>query len=185
MHDNTERSLRARASILTEIAVGDVLNGHELEAIQGAPVQIPDPEWLVHLQFRRFAGCPVCNLHLQSIAQRHDEILAAGIREVVVFHSSAEPMLELQGELPPAVLASTCLTRPSPQATTSQQPYGTRRSCPNRVRYASSPPTWRLRSQRRSNPRSTEPMRCSPVSAHAQRPRSGSSRTTPRSSSTR
>lgn len=35
----------------------------------------------------------------------HDEILAAWIREVVVFHSSAATMLELQGELPFAVIA--------------------------------------------------------------------------------
>ncbi|WP_259464520.1 hypothetical protein [Streptomyces sp. TLI_171] len=26
---------------------------------------------LLHLQFRRFAGCPVCNLHLRSFAVRH------------------------------------------------------------------------------------------------------------------
>jgi peroxiredoxin len=63
-------------------------------------VRLPDPERLVHLQFRRYAGCPVCNLHLRSIARRRDELLAAGIREVVVFHSTAETMLEFQGELP-------------------------------------------------------------------------------------
>jgi peroxiredoxin len=90
---------------MTEVAMGDVLDHHELETIHGDPVQIPEPEWLVHLQFRRFAGCPVCNLHLRSIAQRHGDVLAAGIREVVVFHSSAETMLELQGELPFAAIA--------------------------------------------------------------------------------
>jgi peroxiredoxin len=68
-------------------------------------VQIPDPERVVHLQFRRYAGCPVCNLHLRSIAVRHDELVAAGLREVVVFHSSAETMLPLQGELPFAAIA--------------------------------------------------------------------------------
>ncbi len=90
---------------MTEVAEGDILDFYELETIHGDPVQLPDPARLVHLQFRRFAGCPVCNLHLRSIAQRHDEILAAGVREVVVFHSSAETMLELQGELPFAMIA--------------------------------------------------------------------------------
>jgi hypothetical protein len=90
---------------MTEVAEGDVLDLHELETIHGDPVQIPDPERFVHLQFRRFAGCPICNLHLRSIVQRHGEILAAGIREVVVFHSRAETMLELQGELPFAAIA--------------------------------------------------------------------------------
>jgi peroxiredoxin len=90
---------------MTRVNVEDVVYRHELVTIQGAPVQIPEPQRLVHLQFRRYAGCPVCNLHLRSITRRHDAILAAGIREVVVFHSSAETMLEFQGELPFAAIA--------------------------------------------------------------------------------
>ncbi|MEE3918755.1 hypothetical protein V2I01_10735 [Micromonospora sp. BRA006-A] len=53
----------------------------------GTGVDLPDPDRLIHLQFRRFAGCPVCNLHLRSIVRRHAEIEAAGVREVVLFHS--------------------------------------------------------------------------------------------------
>jgi peroxiredoxin len=90
---------------MTEVNVRTHLHHRELVTIRGEPVQIPQPEQLVHLQFRRYAGCPICNMHLRSITQRHDEILAAGIREVVVFHSSAETMLEFQGELPFAVIA--------------------------------------------------------------------------------
>ena len=90
---------------MTEVNVGDHLKERELLTIQGEPMQIPEPDRLVHLQFRRYAGCPICNMHLRSITQRHEEILAAGIREVVVFHSSAETMLEFQGELPFAVIA--------------------------------------------------------------------------------
>jgi peroxiredoxin len=66
---------------------------------------MPEPPWLVHLQFRRYAGCPVCNLHLRTITRRHEEIVAAGVREVVVFHSSADTMLEFQGGLPFAAIA--------------------------------------------------------------------------------
>ena len=90
---------------MATMSVEDVLNRHDLATIHGDPVQIPDSHRLVHLQFRRYAGCPVCNLHLRSIAVRHEEILAAGIREVVVFHSSAETMLGFQGELPFAAIA--------------------------------------------------------------------------------
>ncbi|WP_129663614.1 peroxiredoxin-like family protein [Phytoactinopolyspora endophytica] len=90
---------------MTRMSVGDVVAGHELGTIYGASVQVPDPERLVHLQFRRYAGCPVCNRHLRSFAVRHDEILAAGIREVVVFHSDAETMRELQADLPFAAVA--------------------------------------------------------------------------------
>jgi hypothetical protein len=90
---------------MTRVNVEDVLYHRELVTIQGDPVQIPEPQRLMHLQVRRYAGCPVCNLHLRSIARRHEEILAAGIHEVVVFHSSAETMLEFQGELPFAAIA--------------------------------------------------------------------------------
>ena len=36
-----------------------------LQNIYGMEVVLPNPQshW-VHLQFRRFAGCPICNLHL-------------------------------------------------------------------------------------------------------------------------
>jgi peroxiredoxin len=73
--------------------------------IHGNLVRIPDSERLVHLQFRRYAGCPACNVHLRSIARRNDEVLAAGIQEVVVFHSKRETMLEFQGALPFAAIA--------------------------------------------------------------------------------
>jgi peroxiredoxin len=77
----------------------------ELTSITGNPVRIPDDRWLVHLQFRRFAGCPVCNLHLRSIVRRHHEILAAGVREIVVFHSTTADLLPHAGDLPFDVIA--------------------------------------------------------------------------------
>ena len=76
-----------------------------LTNIHGEAVPVPDPEHLVHLQFRRFAGCPVCNLHLRSVVRRHDEIRAAGIREVVVFHSPAAELREHAADLPFDVIA--------------------------------------------------------------------------------
>jgi peroxiredoxin len=90
---------------MTQLNIGDTVRRRELNNIHGNTVRIPDIECLVHLQFRRYAGCPACNAHLRSIARRHDEILAAGIREVVVFHSKRETMLEFQGELPFAAIA--------------------------------------------------------------------------------
>lgn len=65
---------------------GGVVTARELTGVSGEAVPIPDPHRLVRLQFRRVAGCPICNVHLQSIVRRHDEIADAGIREVVVFH---------------------------------------------------------------------------------------------------
>ena len=68
-------------------------------------MSIPDADRLVHLQFRRFAGCPVCNLHLHSFNRSHKEIGAAGIREVIVFHSTAEGLRRYINDLPFAVIA--------------------------------------------------------------------------------
>ncbi len=89
----------------TRIQAGTVVKPRELVTIRSERVRIPDSRMLVHLQFRRFAGCPVCNLHLHSIVQRHEEIVAASIREVVVFHSTAEELLPYAGNLPFAVIA--------------------------------------------------------------------------------
>src|SRR5215469_261710 len=81
---------------MTQFTAGDTVGRHDLVTIHGNPV---------HLQFRRYAGCPVCNLHMRAVAARHDEILAAGIREVVVFYSDAETMLGFQGSMPFATVA--------------------------------------------------------------------------------
>ncbi len=82
-----------------------MLQPRKLVTILGGQVDLPDPGRLVHLQFRRFAGCPICNLHLRSIARRIDEISGAGVKEIAVFHSSRETMLPYQGDLPFAVIA--------------------------------------------------------------------------------
>jgi hypothetical protein len=54
---------------------------------------------------RRFAGCPICNLHLRSVAHRIDELRSAGVREVAVLHSTAETMRPSQADLPFDVVA--------------------------------------------------------------------------------
>jgi hypothetical protein len=87
------------------VGIRAVITGRELVSISGARVDVPDTAQLVHMQFRRFAGCPVCNLHLQSVVRRHDEIMAAGIREVVVFHSTADELRTHAADLPFAVIA--------------------------------------------------------------------------------
>ena len=71
-----------------------------LVTIADSTIRMPDANCLIHLQFRRFAGCPICNLHLRSFAIRHDEILAADIHEVIVFHSSATELRKYEGDLP-------------------------------------------------------------------------------------
>ena len=84
---------------------GDYVPSRTLAAISGEEISLPYREGLTHIQFRRFAGCPFCNLHLRSITARHAEIQSAGINEVVLFHSSAEDLLEYNEPTPFPVIA--------------------------------------------------------------------------------
>src|SRR5947199_620979 len=86
--------------------VGGAFPALDLTPTSGQPVTIPDPQGnFVHLQLRRFAGCPICNRHLRSIVTRHDEIRSHGIREVVVFHSTAAELAKHEAELPFPLIA--------------------------------------------------------------------------------
>jgi peroxiredoxin len=80
--------------------VGDIVSLEGLNNIHGVPVKVPSEERLIHLQFRRFAGCPICNLHLQSFFKRSSEIEKAGIHEVIVFHASKGEMLKNVVDVP-------------------------------------------------------------------------------------
>ena len=84
----------------SKIIAGQLFPRLQVKNIHGIEVSIPGSEPSTHLQFRRFAGCPVCNTHLQSFIARHQEIIEAGIREVVVFHSSDAELLPYQGRFP-------------------------------------------------------------------------------------
>jgi peroxiredoxin len=94
-----------RSGSRSPLKPGSTVKERGLTAVSGEQVAVPDPGRLTHLQFRRFAGCPVCNLHLRSVVRRHQEIEAAGIREVVLFHSPAEELLRHTSDLPFAVVA--------------------------------------------------------------------------------
>ena len=89
---------------MKKITIGKVIGKRRLATAESKPVEIPDAKDIVHLQFRRFAGCPFCSVHLRSIAKRHDEIAAAGIREVVVFRSTAAALRRHHADTPFAVI---------------------------------------------------------------------------------
>jgi peroxiredoxin len=86
------------------VSTGDVIAHHDLRVVVGDNVSIPSSGELIHLQFRRFAGCMVCNLHLKSIVDRYPEIALAGIREVVVFHSTTDEIRKHEAHLPFSVI---------------------------------------------------------------------------------
>ncbi len=84
---------------------GQKISFRKLETIESGWIEIPDAQKTIHLQFRRFAGCPFCNVHLKTFIQRHNEIVAAGIREVVVFRSTASALQQHHGNAPFAIIA--------------------------------------------------------------------------------
>jgi peroxiredoxin len=83
-----------------KISAGSAFPSLQLSGLDGATIAIPDAGETVHLQLRRFAGCPVCNLHLRSFVRRADELTTAGVREVIVFHSTPESLRVYEPELP-------------------------------------------------------------------------------------
>jgi peroxiredoxin len=92
-------------SMSARVRPGDQFPRLNLTEISGAAISIPDPGGaLTHLQFRRFAGCPICNLHLRTISGRLDEISSAGVREIVIFHSTPTELRKYEDGLPFAVI---------------------------------------------------------------------------------
>lgn len=79
---------------------GDMLATTTVEAVTGEAIPLPDPARLIHLQFRRFVDCPICNTHLAKFRKRAREIEAAGVKEVVVFHSSPKSIRSYQEGVP-------------------------------------------------------------------------------------
>jgi len=85
--------------------IGDSVEHRKLETIQSSEAEIPHSSMITHLQFRRFAGCPMCNLHIHSFVQRNNELLAHGVQEISVFHSSKKAMLKHHASAPFALIA--------------------------------------------------------------------------------
>lgn len=84
----------------TRWKAGDVVSARELVSYDDTRVAIPPVTGWIHLQFRRFAGCPICSLHLARLNTRRAEIEAADIAEVVVFRSSNEALRSYHAEVP-------------------------------------------------------------------------------------
>src|SRR6201986_5175695 len=90
----------AHPPFANEYVVGDRVVGRILTDMHGDTLPLPDPDLLVHLQFRRFAGCPICNLHLRPVALRAEALAAVGVKEVIVFHSHADELIPNESDVP-------------------------------------------------------------------------------------
>ena len=77
------------------------------ELIGGGSLSLSDLRGqAILLKFYRFADCPVCNLHVRTLVRRHDEVAAAGLTTVALFHSPLSRTERKQGfDLPFHVIA--------------------------------------------------------------------------------
>jgi len=86
------------------LAVGEQAPVTSFMSIANGAIRAQDDDRPLHLQFRRFAGCPICHLHLHSFLRRASE-LDPYVREVVFFHSSVEELRPHLAHLPPVTIA--------------------------------------------------------------------------------
>jgi peroxiredoxin len=87
-------------------AVGDIWGPSTWLTIAGTTVSLPDKDGAtVNLQFSRWAGCPICNMHLASFRARAADLERASVKVVIVFHSPSIDIEELRGDLPFALVA--------------------------------------------------------------------------------
>jgi len=92
---------------MTHFNPGNAIIHQTLHSTHGATVEIPHPTQLTHLQFRRFAGCPVCNLRIHEFFDRYTDLVDHNIQEVAVFQSSDEMMNKRLAEAPFPLIADT------------------------------------------------------------------------------
>lgn len=71
-----------------------------LETLESGGQRFPAESGWTHIQFRRFADCPICNLHLQEFIRRAEALSAKGIAEWVVFHSEPHLLLKHHATAP-------------------------------------------------------------------------------------
>jgi peroxiredoxin len=89
-----------------KVRIGQKINSFIVDTVDGVQQTVPDPfRKLTHLQFRRFAGCPICNYHLHIFTSNAAQLVSAGIQEIVLFHSSTTEMRKFQQDIPFVMVA--------------------------------------------------------------------------------
>ncbi|KAJ3015835.1 UNVERIFIED_CONTAM: hypothetical protein HDU68_012547 [Siphonaria sp. JEL0065] len=80
------------------IVVGKNVPTASVTSVQGDEIAIRSGSGIIHLQLRRFSGCPICNTHIRSYARYVQTLVELGVTPVVVFHSEADVIRENQAE---------------------------------------------------------------------------------------
>ena len=56
---------------------GQTITPTRLPTVDGGSIDVPHPHQLTHLYFSRWAGCPICNMHIASYRRRATAVLMA------------------------------------------------------------------------------------------------------------
>lgn len=86
--------------VATQLPCGATAPVRRLRAMNGKKVTVPATGRWTHLQFLRFASCPICHLQLCSFAGRYQEVAHAGIAVVILVCSPDNELREYQSLLP-------------------------------------------------------------------------------------
>ena len=84
---------------------GDNISNKTLTDVYGDSLKIIPSKGFTHLQFRRFSGCPICNLHLRSFASQNEKLLEWKVNEIVIFHSPQQELSPFVNDLPFSIIA--------------------------------------------------------------------------------
>ena len=82
---------------MTLISVGDRVPIDSVTTIDNQVISLINGKGLVHLQLKRFSGCPLCNVHMRFIANHLEDFEKVGLKEILVLHSDPSIIQENQG----------------------------------------------------------------------------------------
>lgn len=91
--------------VASQLPSGATIPTRRLRAMSGNKVAVPATGIWTHVQFLRFASCPICHLQLCSFADRYQEVADAGIAVVVLVCSPDNELRRYQPLLPFPVVA--------------------------------------------------------------------------------
>lgn len=84
-----------------KLSAGENFPQLSITTSDGRDLHLPVPgARYTHVQFRRFSGCPVCNTHIAELRRAKNRLDAAGIHEVLFFHSTQNEVAAYHSDLP-------------------------------------------------------------------------------------
>lgn len=97
--------MKERFAGLLQLKKGDIIPCEVFTDVNDVGINLSASNNLIHLQFRRFSGCPICNLHLQAFVNGYRDISRLAVSEIVVFHSPKQELKKYVNDFPFTLVA--------------------------------------------------------------------------------